>query len=138
MKISEDPALQQLSLQFSKAPNFMGREFQRMGMNVREYLPKDRDPVIDAAQNEMFSYLIGVVGDMLENDENYRNSSNDEKAATWELYLMGDKGIAAAAKQAGLAANPMEAVAREATSQVPGKFTRKILGVTQQIEELRK
>jgi len=138
--LSEDPGLQQFgALQLAKEPTtFLGREFQRLGLNIREYLPKDSDPVIDRRQNEVFAYLVEAITNSLESDPEYRTAPVEVQAAIWENYLMGPKSIAAISKEEGLAANPMEATRRRVMSEVPGRFTRKVLGITQQLEELRK
>jgi hypothetical protein len=135
IKISESPTLQQFgAVQLAASPGFMGREFQRMGINIREYFPKDSNPVIDKRQNEIFNFLVKMVGDSFEQDPSYRNAPDDVKAFLWEQQL---PDIVSTAREEGLNANPQEAMRRLMIREVPGRFTRKVMGVSKMLEGLR-
>jgi hypothetical protein len=139
MELSQDPLLQQFAgVSLIEAPIFMGREFKRMGINIREYLPKDSDPAIDRLQNKIFSYLMESEGKLLEKDPEYRNASDAIKAAMWENLMMGPGGIVSLARQGALDANPMEAARRRLMKEMPGRFMRQATGLAEELEQMRK
>lgn len=137
LPISEAPALKLAGIKLQSQQNYMGQEFARMGINIRDYLGKDPDPVIDREQSRLFEMLGNNIGAGLAQDPSYVDASDDMKMARWEQYLIGDDGIVAMAKEFARNANMNEEQRREIKKQFPGPYTRKAFGIERILESLR-
>lgn len=104
---------------FDPGTSFAGREFARLGITPYHWLKRDASPKIDRAQFAMYSKILESIGESLSQDPSYLQASDLEKAARWEALLAGPEGIAAIAREAGLAADPNEATKRELRKAVP-------------------
>jgi len=104
---------------FDPGTSFAGREFARLGITPYHWLKRDASPKIDRAQFAMYSKILESIGESLSQDPSYLQASDLEKAARWEALLAGPDGIAAIAREAGLAADPNEAAKRELRKTIP-------------------
>lgn len=136
--ISKDPdLLMAAGVQLTEGPNFAGREWQRLGLNYKNFLERDPDPSMNRAQNVYFEREIRRIGDIFEKLPYYMDSDDATKAALWEQVVTGDKGIAIQAQQFATLANPMEAEARKLQGRMPGKLQRKKYGLDKVLQGIR-
>lgn len=134
--LSEIPLLQQLTgIQTTLAPTFAGREWQRMGINVRKFLPRDPNPEVNRYQDKMFNYLINAAGENFMYDKEYLNSSNDKKMMMWENIILGDDGMSSAARKYALGQVYGEEIKRDIKREIPGRYTRKVMGIDDAIKK---
>lgn len=99
--------------------NFAGREWRRLGLLNKTFLPSESDPIMNRARNQAFFEFMDEVAAEFENDPAYLEASDDDKAAMWEIMAKEARPIA---NEAGKAANPEEdakAKAREASGMGP-------------------
>jgi hypothetical protein len=137
IELSHSPAMAQLVGQKTVVgENFAGREWRRLGLFNRSFLPRDPDPIINRAQNEAFQNAVGQLGSQFEKDPAYQKATDDQKAAWWELFIGGDNGLAAGAREIGSLANPKEAMKRSLKEgSGMGRFMRKSSGFDKAVEK---
>jgi hypothetical protein len=136
--ISKDPdLLMTTGMQLTDGPNFAGREWQRLGLNYKNFLERDPDPSMNRAQNVYFEREVRRVGDMFENLPYYQDADDATKGAIWEQVIGGDNGLASQAQQFATLANPMEAEARKLQGRMPGRLQRKKFGLDKILQGIR-
>lgn len=137
VKLSESPVANILGTQISSEGNFAKQEFDRMGINIRDYFPKNPDPLINREMDKKFAYYINNIGKSLSKSDRYRNADDKGKMRIWESKILGEDGIAARTKEDVEDKYPQQEEIRDLKQETPGKYTQEQRGVTKRVEKLR-
>lgn len=126
VNISEDPALSMLGATFRSGQNFAGREWARMGYRPSVFLKSFSDPVMDRAAKQYFYEVLDEFSKDYEKDPDYQKLTDRQKMEEWEKLMLGEYGIPAQARKAGMLANPDKALEIQMKEKVP-QFRRKAI-----------
>lgn len=132
-QIYQDPELLFVGAKYTVGEGYAGREWRRLGLLNRRFMPPDPNPKINRLQNEFFRNMIYDIGQAAESDPSYQQLNDVDRAAYWERMA---RKIAPRAAKFGLTADPKEAVKRKVREKANvGELQYKAMGLDKMLQD---